>query len=239
MRFCPKSEKIPLSLEGVRAPSAPEEINDALYHGKDVKDRLEQDQCGKCIYCECRLNGDFGHIEHYRPKKGYSIPPDNTLHTPGYYWLAYDWNNLLLSCSVCNTSCKRNHFALADEATRRIAQRDISAEEPLLINPSFENPADFMEFHEHILALRSINGEESRRGRYTIDVLKLNERTDLVNNRRAVWEDYQRWCKIRSLVEGLSAQGINLPEVVELWKNAESAIRAMKGRNAEYSAMFV
>ncbi len=36
----------------------------------------------KCAYCECRLNGDYGHTEHYRPKNGYTTAEGAPLRTP-------------------------------------------------------------------------------------------------------------------------------------------------------------
>ena len=76
---------------------------------------------GKCAYCESYIT-DFQHgdIEHFRPKGGITDENDNqvvlkddrgnpTLDAtgepkphPGYYWLAYNWQNLLPSCAICN-----------------------------------------------------------------------------------------------------------------------------------------
>ena len=52
----------------------------------------------KCAYCE----GNFQHseaaleIDHYRPKSKVT----GTDHV-GYYWLAYEWSNLLPACKTC------------------------------------------------------------------------------------------------------------------------------------------
>lgn len=43
-----------------------------VYADSTVKDRLKSDQHNKCSYCERYLNGDFGDVEHFRPKKSLS-----------------------------------------------------------------------------------------------------------------------------------------------------------------------
>ncbi|WP_290235276.1 retron system putative HNH endonuclease [Bacteroides acidifaciens] len=237
MRQIHKSDKIPPSLAKLLPPESESQINPAFYKGEDVKRQLHKDQHSKCAYCECRLNGDFGHIEHFRPKGGYSVPPERKLQKPGYYWLAYDWDNLLLSCSKCNVSYKANHFALEDESRRDIAHRDISRERPLLINPAKENPALYIEFHQHIVVPKIINGEESAKGRYTINLLKLNHRTDLVSHRRDIWEKYDRWEKIRIIARKMIEIGNEVERASELLKIANLEIKNMADEHSEYSAM--
>lgn len=75
MRRIIKSTAIPPSLKELTPPESTTEINPALYKTPDVKSQLLADHHSKCAYCECRLNGDYGHIEHFRPKAGYTIPP--------------------------------------------------------------------------------------------------------------------------------------------------------------------
>lgn len=239
MRQVLKSVDIPVSLKGLIPPNSASDINPTLYKGDDVKTKLKKDHHLKCAYCECKLNGDFGHIEHFRPKGGYSIPPNNELLTPGYYWLAYDWSNLLLSCSKCNTSYKKNHFALEDETKRDIDNRNISEETPLLINPSLEDTSKFIEFHQHIIAPRLINGIESKKGRYTINLLKLNDRPELVDDRRLVWDRYSKWQDVMKVAKALIAQNIDRVRGNKLLYLAETEISKMKSPDAEYSAMFI
>lgn len=239
MRRVIKSKTIPSSLRGLLPPNSPADINTSLYKGEDVKIQLLNDYHSKCVYCECRLNGDYGHIEHFRPKGGYTVPPSNKLITPGYYWLAYDWTNLLLSCSACNSTYKKNHFALVDESKRDIPHKNISKEVALLINPSEEDPSSHIKFHQHILAPKLIGGKESVRGKYTIDLLKLNQRTDLVNYRREIWEKFIRWKKVKILAEELIITNTDVLRGRELLKLADDAILKMKSEESEYSAMFL
>ena len=239
MRRVIKSKTIPLSLSGLIAPEASADVKATFYKGEDVKRQLLADHHSKCAYCECRLNGDYGHIEHFRPKGGYTVPPSNKLITPGYYWLAYDWNNLLLSCSACNTTYKQNHFALEDESQRDIPHKSISKEVSLLINPSMEDPGAYIEFHQHIITPKLIGGNESLRGKYTIELLQLNQRTDLVNYRRETWEKFTWWKKVKILAEELIIKNTDVARGKELLKLADDAMLKMMSEESEYSAMFL
>jgi hypothetical protein len=113
---------------------------------------------GKCAFCEDYIRSNqHGDIEHFRPKGAIVDRTSNmriTLHGshalhPGYYWLAYNWQNLLPSCVLCNQPStepegerlgKRNYFPLADETKRAQAKGEEVREEPLLINPVRVDP---------------------------------------------------------------------------------------------------
>lgn len=237
MRKISKSAAIPKSLQGVKPPISPETIDNDLYKRKDVKDQLKKDQHQKCAYCECRLNGDYGDVEHFRPKKAYSIHLDNTLITPGYYWLAYEWRNLLLSCTTCNRKFKANHFVLEDETKRDIANKNISQEKPLLVNPADEDPADYIEFHQHIAVPKVIDGAVSAKGKHTIALFELNSRSELVNYRREAWECFEDYLLMRDTAIKLIELGIDAGD--KLLDKAIKGILKMKGNNTEYSAMFL
>ncbi len=73
----------------------------------------------RCAYCEGPLDSDRykGDAEHFRPKgrvtvrDAAAVPriarctlPDGTeIDHPGYFWLAYDWRNLVPACADCNS----------------------------------------------------------------------------------------------------------------------------------------
>jgi hypothetical protein len=48
----------------------------------------------------------------FRPKGGWVQNDGDALTQPGYYWLAYEWSNLLISCQLCNQEFKKNRFPL-------------------------------------------------------------------------------------------------------------------------------
>lgn len=70
-------------------------FNNKIYGAKDVKGTLIDIQNYKCAFCEARIGHiDDGDVEHFRPKKGFIQIEGDKLTRPGYYWLAYDWDNL-------------------------------------------------------------------------------------------------------------------------------------------------
>ncbi len=171
-----------------------------LYKQKSIKDEvfLAKDGPfhGKCAYCECNLI-DFQHgdIEHFRPKKAVTDENDNvvnitdaegrTIPHPGYYWLAYDWTNLLPSCAICNQPStangekrgKRNRFPV--EKGHALKPSELVNEKPLLINPTVEDPSDHLEVDENGYMI-----PKTDRGRMCIKVFGLNVRDQLVDERR-------------------------------------------------------
>lgn len=97
----------------------------------------------KCWYVECKNLGTDDDVDHFRPKLG--VRED--LSHPGYYWLAFEWTNLRLSCHRANrprsnaetgeTGGKSEHFPLIDPATRAMSPADdLSLEIPAILDPT-------------------------------------------------------------------------------------------------------
>lgn len=128
------------------------EIDSSIYGDETVKKQLITDQHEKCCFCEATfLANGYGDVEHYRPKGGYKQTNGDQLGKPGYYWLAYDWDNLLFSCDVCNRSHKKNFFPLSTNY-RALSHHDF-LEDPincLLINPNEEDPETHIKFRKEI-----------------------------------------------------------------------------------------
>ena len=112
-----------------------------------VKDAFERHSSGKCWYVECKNPGADNDIDHYRPKS--RVAEDRT--HPGYYWLAFEWRNLRLSCQRANrprrdlesgaTGGKSDNFPLVNPEGRAHApDDDLSAEIPAIVDPT--NPGD-------------------------------------------------------------------------------------------------
>ncbi|MBI1929970.1 HNH endonuclease [Candidatus Poribacteria bacterium] len=153
----------------------------AHYYAHDsVKEKLREIYWDKCAYCESRMSvGASWRVEHYRPKNKLK---DDERHT-GYYWLAYEWSNLLLSCEICNSK-KSNQFPIQgtrverpqeDRAEWRADSESFKAEKPLILNPELDQP------EEHLVFLPNGYIKEkdgSERGRKTIEICDLN-REDL------------------------------------------------------------
>ncbi len=114
---------------------------------REIRATLEGMASGRsrCMYCE---DGTGTDIEHFWPKADY---PER----------AFTWDNYLLACSYCNSNLKRNQFPLD------------ANDEPLLIDPTVDEPA------EHLLFLPSSGRfrERSAKGKASIEVFGLNDDT--------------------------------------------------------------
>ena len=130
-----------------------------VYASNSVRTALIELFFDKCAYCEYSLTRSEWNVEHYRPKA--SVAEART--HPGYYWLAYEWSNLLPSCTFCNQwrreppvwpsatrsggAGKADSFPLVHEARRAYSPSDdVSQEEPLLLNPAEEDPSKHVSF---------------------------------------------------------------------------------------------
>jgi uncharacterized protein (TIGR02646 family) len=125
-----------------------EDFKASIY--QSVKAKLSEQHHGKCCYCETktRENSHYkGDVEHYRPKAKSTQSRSDTHQNEGYYWLAYDWDNLLYACETCNRKYKRTLFPLAKPEHRAKSHNDdIAHEEPLLLHPAHDDPKEHIGF---------------------------------------------------------------------------------------------
>jgi uncharacterized protein (TIGR02646 family) len=156
------------------------DFDGGIYGHPEVKQALAEIQHGKCCFCESKIrHTSFGDVEHYRPKAGW-IQDNETLNKPGYYWLAYEWDNLLLSCQLCNQRYKKNYFPLISGSRRALSHNDnISFEQPLFIHPVNDDIENLITFKEEIPLAVNTNP----RGVETISKLGL-DRESLNEQRR-------------------------------------------------------
>jgi len=148
------------------------EFDSSIYGAKSVKNALIQAQQGKCAFCESQVRHiAHGDVEHYRPKGGVRQSEADPLDQPGYFWLAYGWENLFFACQLCNQSFKKNLFPLVDPLRRaRSHLDDLAAEQPMLIHPADEEPSAFIGFRDEM----AFPIDDEPRARTTIEVLGLN-----------------------------------------------------------------
>jgi uncharacterized protein (TIGR02646 family) len=173
-------------------------IDRAIYGAAEVKNALRKDQHEKCAFCESKFSHvGYGDVEHLRPKRGYRQHSRDRLQYPGYYWLVYEWSNLLYSCQLCNQRFKKNLFPLQNPRQRaRSHHHDISAEKPLLVDPAAVDPSQFVTFHNeyaHPVKRNPI-------GRTTIAVLGLN-RKELIEVRRDRLRTIRVFLQMRASLE--------------------------------------
>jgi hypothetical protein len=177
-------------------------------------------------------------VEHFRPKAGYRQQAGDSLQRPGYYWLAYEWSNLLFCCQICNQRHKQNLFPLAAGSQRAVCHRDgIRGERPLFINPAAENPTRWIGFREEYPYAR--NGDP--RGDATIDALGLN-RQALVERRRDLLKTIRHLKECRALLarEIRQARRTSRPPptgYLEKIGEIDALFAEMKKDSAEYALM--
>jgi uncharacterized protein (TIGR02646 family) len=102
----------------------------------------------------------------------------------GYWWIAYEWDNLYLICSTC-ISNKRNIFPVDGFRARRGATGDeLHKERALLLDPCWDNPEKYLRFDSdgHVFPSPDLPENSHLRARATIEILGLN-RPDLVQSR--------------------------------------------------------
>jgi len=156
------------------------EINADLY--KSMKQVIFDAFHGKCAYCEAEFRLDQpGDVEHFRPKKGVTDENDQLINDhPGYYWLAYNWRNLLPSCNYCNRPSKtrdgkpvgkRNRFPIKGIRATKPDDK-LEDEQPLFIHPVFDDPDEHIIFDPVLGFIGAKDGSE--RGKTCIDLLNLN-----------------------------------------------------------------
>lgn len=188
-----------------------ESIN-AIYNHEEVFSALSSLYKKKCAYCETNPQpGSKLQVEHYRPKKKVTEFTEKFLKNPdkknqtrtqkvdnhkGYFWLGYEWSNLLLSCQNCNgPGAKGNLFPIEgnrvfspQKSHKEFCPLSMSflSEKPLLLHPEIDTPED------HIIFLPSGKAKGvTERGRMTILICDLN-RENLILKRREIKESYQK-----------------------------------------------
>jgi uncharacterized protein (TIGR02646 family) len=195
------------------------------YKSEDVKSALKKCQHNKCCFSEAKFNGDYPHIEHFRPKGRVDDYSSGVHHFPGYYWLCYDWSNLFFCKSVINVTYKRNYFPLLDDSTRKINHNCDKIELPLIIDPSIDDPKSHIGFHKDELV------PKTERGRLNIEILGLRDPT-FAEARRTKFELIK---DLKAMVDLAEAEGFdeNNPIVASSIAKLNSAILP----DAEFSSM--
>lgn len=200
------------------------EFDSTIYGHQSVKEALKTMQHEKCCFCESKITHiAHGDVEHFRPKAAWYSESIKGLVRPGYFWLAYAWNNLLYCCQVCNQRHKRNHFPLSDETSRcTYPNTAVHAESPLFINPADEEPNLYIGFRGD--AAYAIRGQQ--KGIETIKGLQLNRKE--IRLRRSE--------KLEMLKMVYQIAMLQIPVSPEDQRAAEALLDKYSGEQAEYSA---
>lgn len=154
----------------------------SMYKRDDIKKSLTGIYKCKCAYCEMKV--EQSNVEHYRPKKI-------------YYWLAFSWDNLILSCSTCNGHKGINFdldgikvdFINDEESIRSInnsSEAYDQVEQPRMVNPEKTDPLGQITFTRNGL-IESNNP----RFAYTIEKCRI-DRSWLNNERKHLLDVFER-----------------------------------------------
>jgi hypothetical protein len=166
------------------------------------KARFAVAQHSKCAFCEMSIVNHDSAVDHFAPKaEVWELSADDRGHerheglpnvrgrtaaraaSTGYWWLAYEWRNYLVVCSVCNEKWKRCFFPVSAEPQRWPPHPE-APEEPLLLNP-FDDPAPWRHFRFDE-AGQMAAAPESVRGRATMDILGFDATSDGVCRRESL-----------------------------------------------------
>lgn len=212
------------------------QVDDTLY--KAYKDYLLAAFADKCAYCESVISASQpGDVEHYRPKNRVtddSLTPLKAnydgwgeIDHPGYFWLAYEWENLLPSCAECNRyrSPPSGHaYGKADrfpiKGKRAHFPGDEAREKALLLDPTTEEPNKHFLFFEDG-KMRALTSE----GEATIKLLGLNTRELLVRMRRkqylAAWTALGEYINLARGQDEAQIEMMRL-EVNDIWEGRDA-----------------
>ena len=146
-------------------------------------------------------------------------------------------------CAYCEKKVEGAYDDVEHYRPKNHDTHDISKEEPLIINPSTESPSNYIVYNQHIMQPRIINGKESLKGKYTIELFKLNDRKVIVEERRALYESFNSTVKKRHIAEQLLLK-TGLPEEVydyaqQLIASCDSDIIRMQAPETPYSGMLL
>lgn len=205
-----------------------------IYANTNLKEQLRIDQNGKCAFCEQNIISiSHGDVEHFRPKGGYRQNDKDNLNKPGYYWLAYDWNNLLLVCQVCNQRHKKNFFPIRNPEKRALNHHHkVRLEKPYFVNPYFENPRQLIGFRKEV----AYGKDRRHRGKKTIATIGLNRSSnngaykDLLEERRDYFMLIAATYEISQKNPGGDLTSNEIAKAAEIVKNA-------KIKTSRFSAM--
>jgi len=200
------------------------DFDSKIYGHPDVKAQLKNEQRNKCCYCEAIFDANsYGDVEHFRPKAAYKS--GRKLIYPAYYWLAYDWNNLMFSCQICNQKFKGNEFPVLDENTRVKNHLDtnlISNEKPTLINPVEEDPEHFIYFNAEIPKPKNnLSPDERIRATETIRIFGIDRKE--LNRDRLEYLNYLKIYKMLSFYNTNIQSDID--EAINKFKLPENEIK--------------
>lgn len=195
-----------------------DKISDDVYRGKktrkgvvtyEIQDLLSKIYDNKCAYCESIEYKP--EVEHYRPKKSVKEDANHS----GYYWLCYEWTNLLPSCHYCNTSGgKGTQFPIMGQRIQnapiennefntercKLNANELLNEKPMLLHPEIDEVENFFGFKQtgEIIGVDNLG-----RGKATINICNLNRDNLKIQRQKIIDELVEDIDKLLTYLDGL------------------------------------
>jgi uncharacterized protein (TIGR02646 family) len=160
-----------------------------VYAASSVLTELKAMFNGKCVYCESPPGqSQTPIVDHFRPTAG-ALDRDGSYHTNHYWWLAYEWENLLLVCPDCS-QMKGARFPLAGRRAQPPDRGEaLRREKAQLLDPCMDDPEAHLIYGDD-----GFVSSGTVPGKTTIEVLSLNRwwlvmaRADAVRAAHEEWE---------------------------------------------------
>lgn len=220
---------------------------------KQAKDQLLIESNNKCAYCETPTKViAYGDVEHFRPK---SV----------YWWLAYSYENYLVSCVVCNQQYKKDFFAILDNAKKLKGPKvtasmtdgklqqlaptitvdpvndadgmplqdfidAINDEYALIVNPYFENPADYLAY-EPILENKEVVITSTQPKHQPI--VEACEKYFGINRKELMDLRFQQYCAYMTYKHTLTSPGLK----TQIKTMIENRLRELQADFSAYAGM--
>ncbi len=208
----------------------------AGYNDEEVKEKLVDLYNHKCAYCESKLEPGNLIIEHYRPKHQ-------------YYWLAYEWTNLIIACMACNNSgTKGTKFPIKNEGKRvkvhsddkkewRANSNTLQNEEPLLLHPEIDIPEEHIKFN--------YDGKAdgiTEKGKETVKICNLNRESLWIIRKKDIDDAFRdvrdELIKVLRLKEKGAIKKMSDIFEIDIFRNVFNKAKEYCEKENEYSSLF-
>jgi hypothetical protein len=208
--------------------------NEDLWRDDRIRNWLLSQFNNKCWYSEAQDSVSSIHVDHYRPKGRVKEAPGSNFE-PGYWWLAFDWNNYRICGQLLNV--KKGDLFPIIEGLRCTANNPVSLqlEAPVLIDPltdqtrliSYEKDEDAC----IAVVAAGISAPDINRAKSTIEIMGLNLRPRLNEKRNEFWDK----CKMK-IDEYQNASGAQVLRLIAE-ASAKAALKEMVKYNSEFSSV--
>jgi 5-methylcytosine-specific restriction endonuclease McrA len=217
-----------------------------LYNDARVKEALKRVFI-KCAYCESSYGAVYdGDVEHFRPKGKVKEkdPP-----TPGYFWLANDWDNLFLSCQHCNQ--RRKHILVGEEELESHGKMDQFPLDPetvrvhecsaefeneekarLLINPCKDLPEEHFQYERE----NSVMIPLTTKGETSIRVYVLHRPILVQERKKQMLKLFKQMAIAKNLLEQMNNQ-IDNNNIKNLFEMALESVMDFTKETEVYAGM--